>query len=194
MGNFQAVFVDPGNFDFGELPENAVRGQLVFEDKSVSFDVLAVAGFQVADRYKWRNFQQELAYSLRNVLPTKRVTVQSGGLSVEVDLSKTMAAGGHFVFVDRELPQEVAGQISQSEEFKQVMKETLATLEQPSTPDDVTTLKAGPNPIPADIDPPQDGFSDDLVSRLARIDDMHREGIISDAEHRETRQRLLGEI
>lgn len=193
-GNFQAIFLNPDNFDFGELPENAVRGQVTFDASAESVDVLAIAGFQIAERNKFRDFQQEMAYALRTVLPTKRISVHAEGRTVELDISKTISTGGHFVFVDRDLSERVASQITKSEEFKRVVKETLATLDKPSVPNDVSQF---PNQVPAagsENDEPKKSEPGDLVSRLARIDEMHQEGIISDVEHKVQRQRLLDEI
>lgn len=193
-GNFQAVFHDPGNFDFGELPENTSRVQATSDASGETVDVVVIAGFQIADRNKFRTFVNEISYAVSDVQPTRRTSVQVGGRTVEIDVSKSTASSGLNVLVDRDLPQEVKNQVWNSEEFKRVVKETLATLDKPSIPNDVTQLSNQAPAAESENEEPKKGEPGDLTSRLARIDEMHKEGIISDAERKEQRQRLLDEI
>lgn len=193
-GNFQAIFFNPGAFNFGKLPENAVLGNLKTDDGSVGTKVLSVAGFNVARRTVWSDLRRNIANSLPNVLDTKRLAVPSNGAEVEIYLSKTITGGGHYVFCDQGLPGDIGRRISQSDDFKSVVKEGLVSLKEPSIPDDLTKIEKASEPknSVSGGSPPE--ASDDLVMRLRRLDEMFKDGVISEEEHHEHRERLLREL
>ena len=191
-GNHMAYFQDPGNFDFGVLPEAALQGSLTSNGDSADQNVIAIGGFQVVDAGSWDAFGHALARAVANALPTERFDLAHGARKVGCLISKTITGQGTFCFEDALLDPNVARKIRDTEEFKASVRRALASLPLPTAPPDVSALRSETVAPPADDmsgDP-----SDDLRDRLDRLSRLRDDGVIDEDEYTNQRQRILDEI
>ena len=191
-GNYQMVFVNPMEFDFGVLPEHALTGVLKGEGEKPDTPVVAVNGFQVVDAAGWDAFGHALARAVAKALPTERFEVETAGHKVGCLISKTITGEGTFCFEDALLDPNVARKIRDTEEFKASVRRALASLPLPTAPPDVSALRSETVAPPADDmsgDP-----SDDLRDRLDRLSRLRDDGVIDEDEYTNQRQRILDEI
>lgn len=191
-GNHLAYFKDPGNFDFGVLPEASKRGSLTFNADSTVVDVIAVGGFQVVDAGKWDTFGHALARAVAKVLPTERFDIANGARKVGCLISKTITGQGTFCFEDALLDPNVARKVQDTEEFKASVRRALASLPMPAAPPDVSALRSETVVPPTENTPSEP--TDDVRDRLDRLNRLRDDGVISEEEYSDQRQRILDEL
>ena len=191
-GNHLMYFVDPGNFDFGTLPENSQRGPLTSENENTGFNAVSVAGFHVVDSDGWEKFSNALARTLPSVLPTERFEISYDGRKVACLISKTIVGKGTFCFEDLSLPRAVAVGVRNTNEFKEAVRSTLASMPTPAMPSDISSLRSVEAASPtSDI---QVGVPNDVRDRLDRLVRLRDDQLITEDEYLEQRQRILGEL
>lgn len=191
-GNYQVVFANPTDFDFGVLPENASTGVLQREGEKADMPVIAVHGFQVVDAGGWDAFGHALAKGVAKALPTERFEIVSTGHRVGCLISKTITGQGTFCFEDALLDPNVARKVQDTEEFKASVRRALASLPAPSTPADLSALRSE-TAVPSSEDTPSEP-PDNVRDRLDRLNRLRDDGVISEEEYSEQRQRILDEL
>ena len=191
-GNHLMYFVDPGDYDFGVLPANSQRGSVDSEGDAPGIKVVSVAGFQIVDRDRWDKFGLAIARALPAVLPTERFDVEIGGRKVGCLISKTITGQGSFCFEDSLLDPSVARKVRETEEFKASVRRALASLPLPNTPPDVSALRSETT-VPSSEDTPSEP-TDDVRDRLDRLTRLRDDGVISEEEYNDQRQRILDEL
>ena len=74
----------------------------------------------------------------------------------------------------------------------QLREQMLATLRAYGV--DVEAMQAATNAAGAGAGPPGSGSADETAVKLRQLDELHRQGILSDEEHREQRQKIIDAI
>ena len=185
-------FMDPGNFDFGVLPDHAPSGELAINGLEQGVTVVALEGFQVAEVDGWEPFGRALARTLPGVLPTERCEVAVGDVTVGCLFSKTIVGRISFCFESDDVSRSLAEEVRKSDEFLAGLNRAYENLPLPSLP-------SGDDLGPADASQSDRVASEVIVpigvrERLERLAQLEAEGTISVAEHDEQRRRILGEL
>lgn len=191
-GNHLMYFMDPGDFDFGVLPGNSQRGEITSDGEGTGASAVTVAGFQIVELDRWKKFGYAIARALSAVLPTERIEVSVQGRRVGCLISKTIIGQGAMCFEDSSLTRDVAAQVRESDEYKEKLRHALASLPVPSTPPDVSALRSKIVAPPSENTPSE--LTHDVRDRLDRLTRLRDDGVISEEEYSDQRQRILDEL
>ena len=187
QGGIALRFSDPGNFDFGELPENCERKQ-----GADGAEMLVISAFQLQSPARWDELIDDMKVASRTSLPTGEFEVMHRGRQVTFSVTRFYADSFDSP-VDSTLSLQEQEEIRATEAFKRARTGALGSL----ASIDVEQL-ARPQ-LPESSETPattseNSGEKDPLATRLARISRLFDQGLITETERDLQRKRVLDEI
>ena len=187
QGGVALSFSDPGNFDFGELPENHER-----KTASDGTETITISAFQLQGTTRWDELVDEMKASFRVALPSAEFEVVHKGRPVKFSVTRF-----HDSSFDSLLGSTVSDQereaIRATDAFRTARDAAYASL----TPINVDELTR-PVSLASDLadsptgDEPQE--VDPLEVRLERVTRLFDAGLITESERDVQRERILDEI